>query len=163
MPEPLHVLRPSTPRRVIGLAVQLALGGLMLWIAVTHPPSSPLWLVFLIVFGLATLALAQKGWRGSATAIVLDAGGLRDAGGRPIAPLGDIASVDRALFSFKPSNGFLIRLREPLGRAWVPGMWWRLGRRVGIGGVTGGADTRIVADALSSMVAERDARDGVPR
>ena len=160
MPEPLHVLRPSAPRRVVGLAIQLALGALVLWIAVTSPPSNPLWLVFLIAFGVAALMLAQKGWRGSAQGIVLSEAGLHVEDGTPIAPLGDIASVDRALFSFKPSNGFLIRLREPLGRAWSPGMWWRLGRRVGIGGVTGGADTKIVADALSFMVAERDAREG---
>lgn len=163
MPEPLHVLRPSAPRRVLGAAIQLALGGLILWIAVAHPPSNPLWLVFLIVFGLAALMLAQKGWRGSANAIVLDERGLYAEDETPIAPLGNIASVDRALFSFKPSNGFLIRLRAPAGRAWSPGMWWRFGRRVGIGGVTGGAETKIVADALSFMVAERDAREDVLR
>ena len=91
---------------------------------------------------------------------LLDETGLRQEDGTPIAPLDDIASIDRALFSFKPSNGFLIRLRAPLGRAWVPGMWWRIGRRVGIGGVTGGAETKMMADALSMMVAERDAREG---
>ncbi|CTQ49911.1 hypothetical protein [Jannaschia donghaensis] len=156
MSDAMHILRPSTPRRAIGLAIQVLLGFLLLWLAVMHPPSNPLWLLFLIVLGVAALALAQKGWRGSAQAIVLREDGLFSEDGRPIAPLDDIASVDRALFSFKPSNGFLIRLKRPIGRAWVPGMWWRVGRRVGIGGVTGGADTKIVADALSFMVADRD-------
>ena len=110
------------------------------------------------MLGVAILALAQKGWRGSAQGIVLDETGLHQEDGTPIAPIDDIATVDRALFSFKPSNGFIIRLHQPIGAAWSPGMWWRVGRRVGIGGITGGADTKIVADALSFMVAERDAR-----
>ncbi len=158
MTEPLHILRPSPVRRMVGLAIQLALGGVLLWIAVVHPPQELGWQLFLIAFGVAALVLAQKGWRGSAQPIVLDEGGLRQADGTPIAPLAEIASVDRALFSFKPSNGFLIGLHTAPGRAWVPGMWWRLGRRVGIGGVTGGAQTKMLADALSVMVAERDAR-----
>ncbi len=157
MTEPLHILRPSPARRIVGLAFQLALGALLLWIAVANPPEQLGWLLFVIGFGIAALVLAQKGWRGSAQGIVLDAGGLKQEDGTVIAPIGNIASVDRALFSFKPSNGFLIRLREAPGGAWVPGMWWRLGRRVGIGGVTGGSETRMMADALSAMVAERDA------
>lgn len=160
MSEPLHILYPSAPRRIIGMGIQVTLGLLLLWLAVVHPPSSMFWRVFLIGLGLAALVLAQKGWRGSAVAIELREDGLFQQDGVAIAPLANIASVDRALFSFKPSNGFLIRLRESPGRAWVPGMWWRIGRRVGIGGVTGGADTKIVADALSFMVADRDARQG---
>lgn len=160
MSDPMHVLRPSPPRRVMGLVIQLTLGALLLWLAVVHPPSNVFWQVFLIALGAAALLLGQKGWRGSAVAIELREDGLFQADGTAIAPLDNIASVDRALFSFKPSNGFLIRLRAAPGRAWVPGMWWRLGRRVGIGGVTGGADTKIVADALSYMVAARDAAAG---
>ncbi|MFO6465670.1 hypothetical protein ACK8OR_14845 [Jannaschia sp. KMU-145] len=160
MSEPLHILRPSAPRRVLGLVVQVLLGLLLLYIAMAFPPAELIWRVVLLGLGIAALVLAQSGWRGSSIGIVLDEDGLRQEDGRPIAPLDNIASVDRALFSFKPSNGFLVRLREPMGRAWVPGMWWRIGRRVGIGGVTGGAETKIVADALSFMVAERDARAG---
>ncbi|MCK0169247.1 hypothetical protein MWU52_16960 [Jannaschia sp. S6380] len=160
MSEPLHILRPSTPRRVLGFAIQICLGVLLLWLAIAHPPAAMGWRLLLIALGIGALMLGQRGWRGSSVAIVLDETGLREEDGTPIAPLDEIASVDRALFTFKPSNGFLIRLRSPLGRAWVPGMWWRVGRRVGIGGVTGGADTKIVADALSFLVAERDARQG---
>ena len=156
MSEPIHVLNPSAPRRALGLVIQLALGLILLWLAVMHPPAALGWQLFLIVLGVAALMLAQAGWRGSAVAIELHPEGLFEADGRVIARLEDIASVDRALFSFKPSNGFLIRLREPLGRAWVPGMWWRVGRRVGVGGVTHAAATKVMADALSMMVAERD-------
>lgn len=82
--------------------------------------------------------------------------GLYDHTGAAIAPLDNIDKVDRALFTFKPSNGFLVRLKTPGPRAWQPGMWWRVGTRVGVGGVTSGAATKIVADTLSMMVADRD-------
>ncbi|UWQ17587.1 hypothetical protein [Jannaschia sp. M317] len=162
MTEPLHILRPSAPRRLFGLIVQLLLGAVLLYMAVVFPPEELFWQVFLFVLGGASLYLGMRGWQGSAVGIVLDENGLREEDGRMIAPLDQIASVDRALFSFKPSNGFLIRTKAPLGRAWVPGMWWRLGRRVGIGGVTGGAETKIVADALSFMVAQRDEGEANP-
>lgn len=156
MSEPIQILRASAPRRVVAFAMQAVLGVMLIWIAIVHPPEDPLWLLFLVALGIVVLMLARKGWLGSRGAIVLDAGGLRGADGIPIAPLAEIASVDRALFSFKPSNGFVVRLREPAARAWAPGMWWRVGRRVGIGGVTGGAQTKLLADTLSMMVAERN-------
>lgn len=156
MSEHKHILRPSAPRRAFGLVIQITLGLVLLYMAVAYPPAALGWTIFLIVLGIAALVLAQRGWQGSAVGIVLTADGLHQEDGRPIAPLDNIASVDRTLFSFKPSNGFIIRLRDPMGRGWVPGMWWRFGRRVGIGGVTGGADTKIVADALSFMIAARD-------
>ncbi|PWJ22506.1 hypothetical protein [Jannaschia seohaensis] len=156
MSEPIHILYPSAPRRAFGLVVQIVLGLALLYLAVAHPPQVLGWRIFLVVLGIAALVLGHRGWVGSAQGIVLDETGLREESGRVIAPLDRIVSVDRALFSFKPSNGFLIRLDEPLGRAWVPGMWWRIGRRVGIGGVTRGAETKILSDALSMMIAQRD-------
>jgi len=156
MNEFIHVLRPSQPRRIMGLAIQVMLGLLLLWLAFIYPPATIGWQVFLIGMGVAALYLAARGWQGSSVAIILDDQGLRQEDGVEIAPLDNIASVDRALFSFKPSNGFLIRLKTAPGRAWIPGMWWRIGRRVGIGGVTGGAETKMMADALSFMVAQRD-------
>ncbi|MEM8848776.1 MAG: hypothetical protein AAGE03_01940 [Pseudomonadota bacterium] len=149
-------LAPSPARRIFGLLTQGVLGLLLLWIAMAAPPEDLGWRAFLLVSGAIALILAIRGWTGSAVPLILSERGLYQADGTAVAPLDSIASIDRALFTFKPSNGFLIRLKEPLGRAWVPGMWWRIGRRVGVGGVTGGAETKIVADALSAMVARRD-------
>ncbi|MEM7643654.1 MAG: hypothetical protein AAF366_14145 [Pseudomonadota bacterium] len=149
-------LAPSPARRIFGLLTQGLLGLLLIWIGLATPPEDLGWRAFLLVLGAIALVLAIRGWTGSAVPLVLSPKGLYQADGTAVAPLESIESIDRALFTFKPSNGFLIRLKEPLGRAWVPGMWWRVGRRVGVGGVTGGAQTKIVADALSAMVARRD-------
>ncbi|CUH39773.1 hypothetical protein JSE7799_02501 [Jannaschia seosinensis] len=157
MSAPLHIVRASPSRRAFAVGVQGILGLLLLWIALASPPADLGWRAFLVVAGVAALLLAWRGWERSGVALILDADGLRQEDGTWIAAMDDIDSVDRSLFTFKPSNGFLIRLRRPLGRAWAPGLWWRVNRRVGVGGVTNGRDTKILADALSFMVAERDA------
>ena len=151
--EPM-VLRAAPARRAVGLVVQAALALILLWIALAHPPAEPVWRIVLLVLGAGALWLALRAWRGGAQGIVLDASGLSQEDGTPIAPLDNVAAVDRAVFAMKPSNGFVVRLHEPMGRAWVPGLWWRIGRRVGVGGITGGAETKLVADTLSLM-AER--------
>ena len=160
MSEPLHILRASPPRRIFAVGVQGVLGLLLLWIALAVPPEGLGWRAFLVLAGLGAVLLALRGWRGSDAVLVLDADGLRQADGTPVAPMQAIASVDRSLFTFKPSNGFLIRMREPLGFGWTPGLWWRVGRRVGVGGVTNARDTKMLADALSFLVAQRDAERG---
>lgn len=152
----LFEILPSEPRRIFGCMVQGLLGVLLIYITIARPPTNFGWTVFLVVVGVAAIATAVRGWRASGGAIVLKTTGLYDHTGAAIAPLENIDKVDTALFTFKPSNGFLVRLKEPASRAWQPGMWWRIGRRVGVGGVTAGASTKIVADTLAMMVADRD-------
>ena len=76
-----------------------------------------------------------------------------DSDGTVIARLDNIEKVDRSAFAMKPSNGFLIILKEPGPRVWRPGLWWRLGRRVAVGGVTNGAHTRPMADMMKLKLA----------
>ncbi|HAR51528.1 MAG TPA: hypothetical protein DCS45_06565, partial [Roseovarius nubinhibens] len=56
---------------------------------------------------------------------------------------------------FKPSNGFIVILKEAQKPRWEPGMWWRLGRRVGIGGVTGAAEAKAMAEVISGQILAR--------
>ena len=70
--------------------------------------------------------------------------------------LKNIARVERGLFAFKPSNGFLILLNNPMSRAWHPGLWWRFGRRIGIGGVTPQAEGKVHGRTHSHDAAEPD-------
>jgi hypothetical protein len=155
-PETLYEITASEPRRVFGSLVQGLLGILLITVALASPPRDLGFVILLLAIGVVALVTAIRGWRASGGRIVLRTDGLFEDTGAPIAPLDLIDSVDRALFTFKPAQGFLIHLKEPGPRAWRPGMWWRLGRRVGIGGVTSGAQTKIVADTLSMMVADRD-------
>ena len=40
-------------------------------------------------------------------------------------------------------------------RRWWPGLWWSLGNRVGVGGVTSAAHTKAMAEIISAMIAQR--------
>lgn len=82
---------------------------------------------------------------------------LRDGDGTVIARVADIEALDRGVFAFKPSNGFLLRTAAGTqdGNVWRPGLWWRIGRRVGIGGMTPGSQTKFMSEIISAMMASR--------
>ena len=156
MNEPLHILRASMPRRITSLAAHLMLGALLLWLAITSPTMPFAWRAVLLGLGVGAMILAREGWCESARTLVLERDGLRQEDGEIVAPMDLIASVDRGVFAFKPSNGFVLHLRRPMELAWSPGMWWRLGRRVGVGGVASGAGAKAMADTLAMFLADRD-------
>ena len=96
--------------------------------------------------------------RATSNAIELTATILRDSDGTVIARIEDIEHIDRGVFAFKPSNGFLLRTKAGTGgtREWRPGLWWRMGRRIGIGGMTPGRQTKYMAEAIATIIATRD-------
>ena len=65
------------------------------------------------------------------------------------ARMDEIDRVERGAFAFKPSNGFLVHLKKPGHRAWQPGLWWRMGRKLGIGGVTPAGQAKFMADMIA--------------
>lgn len=148
-------LDPSQPRRMIGIAVQIALGLVMLSLAFSFPREQMgLRLAMLILGGLVFYG-AFLTWRATAVGLVLTASGLRDADGRLLAELANVREVSRGAFALKPSHGFSLVLYKRMGFAWVPGLWWRIGTRVGIGGVTASQPARFMAEMISRMIAER--------
>ncbi|SFL96510.1 hypothetical protein [Shimia aestuarii] len=153
--EVLAVVRASAPRRWFGIGVMAVLGGLLIYLALSTPPSLG-WQVFLIVFGVAALWLAETTRKATEHEVQLTSKGLRSSSGEEIASVDQIARVERGTFAMKPSNGFLLRLKEPRSRRWQPGLWWAMGRRVGIGGVTPGSQSKVMAQMLEALLAERD-------
>jgi len=95
-------------------------------------------------------------YRNGRNAIILTKTGLHDLRGREIAHFDNIKSVDRGFVMFKPSNGFVVFLNDPLANAWEPGLWWRLGKRIGAGGTTAAASAKDMADILGMLIKERD-------
>lgn len=154
---PMASVTASVPRRWLGIGMLAVLGGMLLYIAFATPPQL-MWQGFLVALGLAALWLAEKMRRATELTIHLTEDGLFDSTGACIAEIGAIKRVERGTFAMKPSNGFMLRLDTPGHRAWNPGIWWRMGKRVGIGGVMPGAQTKIMADMLDAMVADRQAR-----
>ena len=156
--EVLAVVRASAARRGLGVAMLALLGVLLVYTAVVRPPAAAGWQMFLILVGLFALWAAEKMRRATLLAVELTADGLRASDGEVIAALDQIDTVDRSMFAFKPSNGFILRLKERAEGRWQPGLWWRMGKRVGIGGVTPGAQSKAMADILAAMLIER--KDG---
>ena len=37
-----------------------------------------------------------------------------------------------------------------------PGLWWRIGRRIGVGGVTPASQSKVMADLITARLIERD-------
>lgn len=149
----IAVLRVSQARRLFSLAVQVALGLLLVWVALTLPERQLVIQGLLLILGLGALWQALAVWRATGTDVVLTRDELRDSTGHTIARLDGIEAVQRGAFAFKPSNGFSLTLSEPAPRAWVPGVWWRLGKRVGVGGATSGKAAKQMADVIALMKA----------
>lgn len=158
-PDPERViarLHPSQPRRAFGALVLASLGCLLLYLALWTPPAELGWQVFLLALGAGALLMTVQLWQATAVAIELTGVELRESTGRRIALVQDVRFVGRGALAFKPSNGFSLSLATPASRVWAPGLWWRLGRRVGIGGVTAGHEAKFMAEAIEAMIARPD-------
>lgn len=146
-------LSASAGRRVIGVGSVAFLGAIMLYLAIVQSPGLG-WQVFIAAFAAASFWLAQRMWHATAHRLELSPEGLRSSDGRMLAPMADIVSVDRGVFAFKPSNGFMITLSRKGPFAWEPGLWWRIGRRVGVGGVTHRTPAKVMAEMLEMRLTQ---------
>ena len=154
-PPVLARIDASPARRMFAVAVIGALGLLLMWIAVTQSGGIG-WRAVLAMIGGGALWSAARVWDATSRGLLLTRDGMADTDGCLIAPLTEIISVDRGMFAFKPSNGFMLKLAQAGDRGWAPGLWWRVGRRVGVGGVTSAGEAKAMAEILTAMIAQRD-------
>ncbi len=138
------------------MLVSLAL--VLIYTALVSAPSAG-WEVFLLAAGAACLWMVIRMQRATRHRIELTDHELRDSSGKRLALVADIVRVESGVTAFRPSNGFVVRTARPAARAWMPGLWWRVGRRVGIGGVTPGAQTKFMSNQLALRLAARDQFD----
>ena len=151
----LATIHASPGRRWLGVVSMGFLGVLLIWIAFSTPPSLG-WQVFLLVLGGASIWLTTRMYQATALRIELTEEGLRDSSGAVIAAFENIQSMDRGFFALTPSNGFLIKTKSPGPRVWRPGLWWRMGKRIGIGGVTPGHQSKAMAEIIAIRLAQRE-------
>ncbi len=148
------VIAASPIRRTFAYVVLLLLGGMLIYLALFEPVSA-VWSVVLIGAGALALYLGERLRRATSVMIELTADEVRDTAGRVLARVADIRSVDSGVFAIKPSNGFTLVLSTRGDRAWEPGLWWRVGRRVGVGGVIPSAQAKFMAEIIASWLAAR--------
>lgn len=145
----LAEITPQGPRRVVAVAMLLALGGLLAYLTFTMP-AGPVFVRLLLVLAAAlALVLADRVRRATLSQIQMTDDVIRDTSGLTLCRLEDVTSVERGAFAFKPSNGFLIRTTNPGSRVWMPGLWWRFGRRIGVGGVTSASQAKFMAELIA--------------
>ncbi|QFS83857.1 hypothetical protein FIU97_14000 [Roseivivax sp. THAF40] len=147
-------LSASPFRRWFGIVSLVFLGGLLLYVTVATPPA-PVWQLLLIALGAGAMMLAHAMYRATALSLTLTRDALVDSEGTEIAKISEIRSVERGAFAMKPSNGFVLNMHRPQARRWRPGLYWSLGTRVAVGGVTPGHQAKPMADAIAILLAER--------
>jgi len=152
------ILRVSRPRNYFGVGVTVLLGVLLIWISIIAPPASLFWLFVLLVTGAASIWAGVRLAGVSGNGLKLTENAIVSLDGEVLCRLEDIRKVDRGFAAFKPAGGFLIRLHTKGARAWVPGLWWRLGKTVGVGGVIRAGEGRAMAELIIAMQAQQSTR-----
>lgn len=154
--EVLARVRPTPARRAVALAILYALGAMLIYIALTSPPQSLGWQGFLWLAGAGALWLGEKMRRATRLSVELTGAELRASDGRTLCTLDEVVGIERGLFAFKPSNGFVLRLSHGGAARWAPGLWWRVGRWLGVGGVTPSAEGKFMSELIARHLAARD-------
>lgn len=154
MSEVITILEPSRARRLVTIALLGFMGLLLLYLTITQTPQSLWGKALLPLSGFAFLWLAFRNWNTAKQGLELRKEGIFDYEGTLVCAFDNVKSVDRSVFAFKPSNGFLVILKQPMPRGWVPGVYWRFGRWVGIGGATPRAQGKQMADILTLLLME---------
>ncbi|MBE0414499.1 hypothetical protein [Yoonia sp.] len=145
----------SPARRFFAITVLFGLGALFLYYGLVEPLPVK-WMIVTLALGGMTLWWAEKLRRATRATIELTEEELRDTSGKVLARIEDIRAVERGALSFKPSNGFSLVLSAPQPRSWSPGLWWRIGRRVGVGGVTSGGQAKFMAEQIAFRLSQRE-------
>ena len=135
-------------RRTLALIVTGGLGVLLIWLGFSSLAGFVGRMV-LIAMGVFMVVLTIRMRSAAERALVLTDDGIFQDDGEVVARMEDIASIDRGAFAIKPSNGFSVRLKQPAPRAWRPGLWWRLGRRVGVGGIVSAGAAKFMAEQIA--------------
>ena len=151
----IATVHASPPRRLFACVVLFVLGATLIYTALAQPPALH-WLVFLLGFGGLSLWLGERLWRATQLGIVLTETELRDTSGAVLARLDEIRHVDRGALAMKPANGFTLVLAKARPRGWAPGLWWRVGRRLGVGGVTAAGQTKFMAEQIAQRIKDHN-------
>lgn len=153
-PEIIAIARASAGRRYLGVGMLSLLGLMVINIAFSTAPGIGFQLLLALI-GVASIWMAFSMWRATESRIELTEEELRDADGTVIARIEDIEGVDRGFFAFKPSNGFLLKTRSAGTNTWRPGLWWRVGRRIGVGGMTPAHQSKAMSEIIAAQHATR--------
>jgi hypothetical protein len=148
--EVLLSIGPSPMRRIFAVVCFVVLAFVLFGLLLQGDPSF-LWQVFFAGAAVLSLLGAKRFYTGTGDAVELTKTELRLKSGRVLTTVENIKVVERGPFAFKPSNGFLVRLKEPCGSGWAPGLFWQRGKYLGIGGAINAGHTRAMAESITAL------------
>lgn len=153
--EVLAEVGASAPRRWMALGMVFLLGFMLVYIAMNSAPGFG-FQIFLVVLGFGSIGIGVRMFNATKQKILLTREGLVSSTGETLVAIENIKRVNRGVFALKPSNGFTL-VCKPVGDGarWMPGLWWRLSGRVGIGGVAPGNETKTMAQIIEALLVER--------
>ena len=137
----VEVRRPAMARLALLCAI-VALFGIFLTLALRDGA---------VVMGVLAIPAALGAvvvYRAKGSAVRFDGEAVFDDTGLVLCRIDEIEKVERGLAFFNPSSGFVIRTHESQISGWSPGLWWRFGRRIGVGGATSARAGRNMASAI---------------
>lgn len=138
-------------RRVIAATLQAAMGFALVYLAAARPPSSGANQIVILGMGLLLLYAALRFWQATAHGLVLTDTVLRETSGRVICQIDQVRKVTRGNFALKPANGFMLYMTTKQTTVWSPGLWWSIGRMVGVGGATNPNAAKQLAEAIEVL------------
>ena len=148
--EILLSIGPSRARRMFAVFCFAALAFVLVGLLLQGDPNL-LWQAIFLAAAMVSVYGAIRLYKGTDDEIELTRTELRTRSGRHLTTVENVKAVERGPFAFKPSNGFLVRLKQPSGRGWAPGLYWQRGRYLGIGGAINAGNTRAMAEILSAL------------
>ncbi len=150
---------PVAPsRRMLAMIILYGLGAFVLYLSF-NGLSGIGGSVIMIALAAGCFWAGEQMRRSAGVEVVLTDNGVETSEGLMLAQMDNIQLVNRGALAAKPSTGFTLVLKTPQPRTWRPGLWWRIGRRVGIGGITGAGATKFMAEQIALRIDARDSSD----
>lgn len=146
--QPLAEITVSPLRRFIGAAAVAVSGTLLLGTAMFEPPQGAVLQVLVWALALVLLISAFRLYRDTGLSVMLTNDALIDSSGEVIVALENIVEIERGHFTFRPSNGFSLKLNAEATPRWRVGLWWRAGQRAAVGGASSAAQAKKMAETL---------------
>lgn len=152
MPEVIARLQIAPVRRWAIVVMLVLIGAGLIYSGLAVPSDSMLARAAIVVLGGLLILHAYRTSQLGNDALILTEDGLWVEGGPQLAALDDIEMVQVGAFTIKPSNGFALVLENPVPAKWVPGLYWCVGRRIGVGGATQPAQAKAMAEMISARI-----------
>ena len=113
-------------------------------------------MTFFLLLGLVLLALWFKRFlkRYSKVGFQINSTGLYDLETNLICKIDDIHKVDVSPYTFKSANGFIVFSKTKSKFRSVPGLYWRLGNRISIGGLISKNESKFLSTTLLALIDE---------